>query len=1248
MDNNSVVKLDCLENTNAEFITNLTQLKENFNFSHIIELNIKHKLINNIADSNVKSLFKQSLRRLSINKCNLKSIKKGMFNLMLQLKKLSLSQNEILLIESDSFSTGSYETHLLELFLSENKLNKIQSKTFQGLLKLQVLLVDTNQIDEIEVNSFENLNDLRHLNFQSNMLRNIKYGSFNGLLKLQTLYLDKNEIEDIEENSFRDLNDLRELFIQKNKIKFVKNEIFFDKKELEILHLYQNNIESIETIPFNTLRSLKKLHLFSNKIKQIKFGNFIHLQNLFELRLDKNEIGSFEANTFIGLEMLSYLDLSANIIKKIGDKSLHGLINVQRIDLNLNNVNQIEMNAFADLANLIDLNLDTNEISSLKNIQFNSKLKKLSIKFNRLTNLNEINSTSLEYLHVSNNRIQEINLISLMPNLEYLDLSQNRLISLRKNSFFNLTKLKYLNLSYNKLDLQSEFNKISYFKELSLLETLDLSFNDIKYLDTIVTFDFLYSLLYLNLSNNKLKSLNENSLGHLNDLIELNLASNSLILFDKEYFFNLRSLKTLILSSNQLSSISFLKTNKKSLENLEHLDLERNKIVYIDENEFEFFAKLRNLNLNSNQINKIREKTFEKLVNLQSLKISKTKIKSVFLNTRIKELDLSYLNISITNKKQINQIEWINLANSKLNCSFGLYLGNQTKYVDFSYNQFKWEKDSKIFNILGSSLEVLKLRQTNLQKIDQINLKNLINLNYLDLSFNNLSFMSQDAFEFNLNLEYLDLSSNCLYEFSIVLIKLKYLNLDNNQINSTNQVLKDYYSIEIFKMANNRLEMYPSFEMSQIKSENVETFLEFHLNQNQINEIKYFSFIFGKLLLANFDSNQISSIETDAFLNCRSLESLSIAQNRLRNLTENNFHFLFSLIHLNVSFNEINFIELKTFMNLNKLKSLDLNYNKLISIENDLFFGLINLNDLYLMSHNEMTFYNQSFHHLPNISSIVLNESLISNYKCLFMHNLQRDIQRTISNKYIFYKSINLITLGFKFNGSLNLKCDLVFHLFQFKIHFNLKTDYDNDLFYDSCYKVLIKRENNFNQTKRNCFSNFVFNDKEEKESGENSVNPNLAVVSNFYFLLSLGFILTLLVPFFYTIFKYELFSKSKSYLTNDSLNNFETLLKEIDIKIKINRGRVKKLLINVSELNEALNARSFSIQLIEKIEKELLVLEETRNNLLSKSKKPNREITSKNISDSDDINKKSNYNIINHGEIFAEKTNKFGLFEKE
>jgi Leucine-rich repeat (LRR) protein len=219
--------------------------------------------------------------------------------------------------------------------------------------------------------------------------------------------------------------------------------------------------------------------------------------------------------------------LSANKIKKIVNGVFYELKNLTQLDLHLNDISQIEIYTFRDLESLKYLNLESNQISNLKKIQFNSNFEILLLSFNLLTNLNEINSLSLKYLNVSNNRLQDINIkTTFLPNLEYLDLSQNRLISIKNESFLNINKLKHLNLSHNKLDLESEFNNISYFHGLSLLEILDLSFNEIKYLDSNLTFQYLNSLKYLNLSNNKLKTAF--IFGYLSLLINLNLASNNL------------------------------------------------------------------------------------------------------------------------------------------------------------------------------------------------------------------------------------------------------------------------------------------------------------------------------------------------------------------------------------------------------------------------------------------------------------------------------------------------------------------------------------------------------------------------------------------------------------------------------------------------------------------------------------------------------------------------------------------------
>ena len=118
---------------------------------------------------------------------------------------------------------------------------------------------------------------------------------------------------------------------------------------------------------------------------------------------------------------------------------------------------------------------------------------------------------------------------------------------------------------------------------------------------------------------------------------------------------------------------------------------------------------------------------------------------------------------------------------------------------------------------------------------------------------------------------------------------------------------------------------------------------------------------------------------------------MSIASNGLNRIGKNDFHFLFSLTLLNLSSNEIVYIEENSFVNLNKLKTLDLNSNRLVAIENDLFFGLTNLNHLMLTMRTSgvLNVFNRSFRHLPNLSTLVLNENVIEKYKCILMHDLE-------------------------------------------------------------------------------------------------------------------------------------------------------------------------------------------------------------------------------------------------------------------
>ena len=133
-----------------------------------------------------------------------------------------------------------------------------------------------------------------------------------------------------------------------------------------------------------------------------------------------------------------------------------------------------------------------------------------------------------------------------------------------------------------------------------------------------------------------------------------------------------------------------------------------------------------------------------------------------------------------------------------------------------------------------------------------------------------------------------------------------------------------------------------------------------------------------------------------------------------------------------------------------------------------------------------------------------------------------------------------------------------MFHLFQFRIHFNLKTDYENDLFCESCQKVLIERENNFNHTKSKCDQTFLFIDREDIEN-VGFVHPFLLMLSNFYFILIMVAILSLLGPVFCLIVRYELLSNLIAFLCKDKLTEEEKILKEHEVENEKQREKIKK-----------------------------------------------------------------------------------------
>ena len=258
-------------------------------------------------------------------------------------------------------------------------------------------------------------------------------------------------------------------------------------------------------------------------------------------------------------------------------KSLYnkGMEIIDRINyLYFDGKNKISVNDYK--LELNGQNLDCNQLNNLGTINFRN-LKILILTECNIQNLDFINSNTFSNL-------QEINLhknnISYFVDivhhrLEKLDLSYNNFCknmikseindnneinvnsSVRLKTILSLIfpKLKYLNLSHNKI---KSINILSQINSGELKE-LDLSYNEIKNIDVLGFVSF-GNLKRLNLSFNKIEELNVfEKLSFCNNIEEINLMNNEIVNLNVLRNISLPQLKILNILHNDVNDYSVLR-----------------------------------------------------------------------------------------------------------------------------------------------------------------------------------------------------------------------------------------------------------------------------------------------------------------------------------------------------------------------------------------------------------------------------------------------------------------------------------------------------------------------------------------------------------------------------------------------------------------------------------------------------------------------------------------------------------------
>ncbi|XP_075975883.1 uncharacterized protein LOC142976421 [Anticarsia gemmatalis] len=715
----------------------------------------------------------QALKVLSLKENRIALIRQGSFLSQKTLQEIDLHGNMISAIEGGAF-IGLSDLQILDL--GRNRLSKFNSDVFSGAENLEKLDLSENFITDFPTVAMKSFVALRHLNLSSNMITHIDNSHLNSLISLQVLDLSRNNLVKLAPGTFVGLTELRYLDVGVNALRTVEDDAFDGLTSLETLLLRDNNILLIPATALSRLPSLVSVHLGYNRvtalsgdilraisdrvtslvlsrnvIRELPPAAFDHFKNLNHLDLSGNLLNFISAEVFSGLEQsLQFLSLSQNRILEFVGEPLK-FINLWFLDISDNQISEIPVDAFQFIPSLVHLNVSHNShMNTLpQNVfQNNQALMTVDLSYVGLKAL-PVNlfskNPNIKEIYLSNNLLQEVseNTFKNLRNLTHLDLSYNNIANIRTPAFVNVMSIQYLSLKGNQL---SAF-KGEFFNTGTSLEVIDLSDNQLSYLFPS-SFKIHPRLREIILTNNKFNFFPSELISTLQYLELVDLSGNALKNVDELDFARLPKLRTILLARNELESISEMAFHNST--QIQHLDLSSNKIDRLGDRLFEGLIRLEVLNLGGNLLTELPDNIFERsrLHMLEKIVLSR----NLFEHPPLKALQKQYFFVSSVDLSY-NQIIDIPAEDSVM---------VNIKKLDLSFNPLS---EKTISNVLTEPKTVrdLNLAGTGIKSIGQLETPFLHNLN---LSFNNISKLSDKTFTRTTLLESLDLSDNQITDVS--------------------------------------------------------------------------------------------------------------------------------------------------------------------------------------------------------------------------------------------------------------------------------------------------------------------------------------------------------------------------------------------------------------------------------------------------------------------------------------------------
>ena len=326
----------------------------------------------------------------------------------------------------------------------------------------------------------------------------------------------------------------------------------------------------------------------------------------------------------------------------------------------------------------------------------------------------------MEFLSLSENNLEEIprHILNHMPHIEILDFARGKIKKIHTEDFRTLKYVRHLVLVNNHLQM---------LEKESIPKTIK----------------------YLHLGRNNLTSLN-NTLRELDHMEVLFLNDNSLTSLDDELPAGSQKLMTIIAHHNKLAR---LPQDFKTLPQLDSLYFSDNEIKSFD-GVFKYGSRIHSIFASNNRIEYLAEDEFQEAERMETLDLAGNYIRSLnnsllpLKNMRICNFSSNLLSeFSLNEIRGLKYLRVIDLSHNRIE----KLSGRMENIVEPDSFIYELRLDHNLLKSLDGSmmglskLRVLRLSYNLLREISSDDLIGLEELEFLDVSHNNLQTLEETS-----------------------------------------------------------------------------------------------------------------------------------------------------------------------------------------------------------------------------------------------------------------------------------------------------------------------------------------------------------------------------------------------------------------------------------------------------------------------------------------------------------------------